>query len=509
MTATRTAWHGRSARRRGTVLIATIFIITMLAGLVIVLCRSMRVEAIASANEAASVQASAIARGAEQYVLGMLFQESDAVRDLPDSYFSAVQLGDGYFWIVRPDYGDPDLPVFGLGDEGAKLNLNTASYDSILRLPQMTEPLAAAIVDWRDTDSTPRANGAENEYYSVQSVPYSVKNAPFETIEELLLVRDVTPMFLYGDGNAPPLGTPSSSFRSMGAGGGSSAAAAFNDPWLSKGLLDLITVHSAEPAPPAPAADDAGGQGGQGTDTTQPQVIDINNRGQRQQLRDLLAERLSSTQRADEIVGSMGNNTVYANIFDFYFRARLKPEEFDLIADSITANPPQQQGQPQQPQQPRNKVNVNTAPREVLLCLSNDLTEADVDKMLDARRTRSATTPTGIAWVAEALEQEKAVAVGNFVTGKSWQWTADIVAVSGNGRAYKRVRIIVDTTATTPQIVYRRDLSDRGWPMDPMILAALRAGEGPALLGGGFGSGGAGGGSVLRGGGSSQGGYSR
>src|SRR5438105_11408447 len=55
--------------RHGTILIVTMFICFTVAGVVLVLCRNMRVEAVASANLAASVQASSVERGAEQYVL--------------------------------------------------------------------------------------------------------------------------------------------------------------------------------------------------------------------------------------------------------------------------------------------------------------------------------------------------------------------------------------------------------------------------------------------------------
>ena len=70
---------GRSARlnlrlprflnvARGSVLIVTMWIVLVLAGLVLVFSRSMRVEAIASANYVSAVQADTIARGALQYV---------------------------------------------------------------------------------------------------------------------------------------------------------------------------------------------------------------------------------------------------------------------------------------------------------------------------------------------------------------------------------------------------------------------------------------------------------
>ena len=53
-----------------------------------------------------------------------------------------------------------DEPWFGLVDEGSKLNLNTATAAMLEALPRMTPQLAAAIIDWRDTDSTVSDNGA-------------------------------------------------------------------------------------------------------------------------------------------------------------------------------------------------------------------------------------------------------------------------------------------------------------------------------------------------------------
>ena len=501
--------------RRGTVLIATMFIVSMLTGLVLVLCRSMRVESIASANESASIQASAIARGAEQYVIGLLTAEKDNVRLLPESYFAAVPVGDGYFWLARPDFSDPALPLFGLTDESSKVNVNSATAPALLRLPYMTEELAAAIVDWRDTDTTPGQNGAENEYYSGQQPPYACKNAPYETLEELLLVRGVTRQMLWGDGSAPPLGTANAAGAVLGTG-----TSVVNDVWLARGIGDLLTIYSSEP-PPTAATDDGSGSGtGSGTDQQQ-QPINVNDRNQRDRLRQLLTDRLSQN-RAGEIMNLRGNDNLEGDIFTFYHRVNLEPEELDQILDSITATQTGQQ-QPQQPQQPqavRGKINVNTAPREVLATISNNLTPEDIQKILDARQNGVASggginmtnTPSasGLGWFAEALGQEKAPGLGNLVTGKAFQWSADIVAVTGNGRGYKRVRIVVDTSAGTPQIIYRRDLTDGGWPMDPAILASIRSGSGlgeyanvGSMGGGRLGAGsrsGIGGGSTLGGG---------
>ncbi len=99
---------------------------------------------------------------------------------------------------------------YGLEDESARINLNALmkfgeSDDSeslarglLMGLPGMTEEIADAILDWMDPDSDQREFGAEVEYYSTLQPPYSPKNGPLESIEELLLVRGVTPGLLFG-----------------------------------------------------------------------------------------------------------------------------------------------------------------------------------------------------------------------------------------------------------------------------------------------------------------------
>ena len=77
--------------------------------------------------------------------------------------------------------------------------ITDASGEAILMdLPGMTIEVAHAILDWLDTDDTPREYGAEVEYYSSLMPPYAPANGPLKTLEELLLVRGVTPDLLFG-----------------------------------------------------------------------------------------------------------------------------------------------------------------------------------------------------------------------------------------------------------------------------------------------------------------------
>jgi general secretion pathway protein K len=55
-------------------------------------------------------------------------------------------------------------------------------------------------MDWRDPDDLHRVNGAENEYYRSLTPPYTARNGPFDTVEDLLWVRGMTTGLFYGDG---------------------------------------------------------------------------------------------------------------------------------------------------------------------------------------------------------------------------------------------------------------------------------------------------------------------
>jgi type II secretory pathway component PulK len=65
----------------------------------------------------------------------------------------------------------------------------------------MGAELAASIVDWRDADDEVTSGGAESEYYLLLADPYYCKNAPFETLDELLLVKGATRDLLFMSNN--------------------------------------------------------------------------------------------------------------------------------------------------------------------------------------------------------------------------------------------------------------------------------------------------------------------
>ncbi|MCE2800368.1 MAG: type II secretion system protein GspK, partial [Planctomycetaceae bacterium] len=70
--------------------------------------------------------------------------------------------------------------------------------DLLMALPGMDEYTADAILDFIDPDDEPREFGVEGDYYSQLPSPYAPVNGPLNSIEQLLLVKGVTPYLLFG-----------------------------------------------------------------------------------------------------------------------------------------------------------------------------------------------------------------------------------------------------------------------------------------------------------------------
>ncbi len=114
---------------------------------------------------------------------------------------------------IRPQI-NTDVPPIPFGDgqfkiekmnESGKVNLNRAGallLKMMLNNYQIEESdksiIVDSIMDWRDKDNLHRLNGAEDDYYLSLPQPYKCKNGDFTSVEELLLVRGVTPEIFHG-----------------------------------------------------------------------------------------------------------------------------------------------------------------------------------------------------------------------------------------------------------------------------------------------------------------------
>ena len=90
-------------------------------------------------------------------------------------------------------------------DEDGKLNINTAPPPQIRYIidnsgVDITDVsiIVDSIIDWIDADNLHMLNGAEEDYYQSLEKPYSCKDGVFDSINELLLVKGITPEIFYG-----------------------------------------------------------------------------------------------------------------------------------------------------------------------------------------------------------------------------------------------------------------------------------------------------------------------
>jgi type II secretory pathway component PulK len=370
-----------------------------------------------------------------------------------------VKVGDGAFWIICPNWNDSRLPAYGLVDEASKINLNTAPEPMLALLPDATPDIACSIVDWRSrakpspTETPDGGIGAESDYYLLANSPYQCKNAPLETVEELLLVKEMTTDILYGrDKNHNGVLDPGDASDGNGL--------------LDYGMAPFVTVYSAEPSSSVAHTSAASASG---TIASSPSLVNVKN-SNRKPLTDLINAQLGGSARA--VLRAIARNPApFTSVMDFYVKSGMSQQDFAKIAPYLFSGAVS------------GLININTAPSQVLECLTGltgagAFTDEDVSNLI-ANRSQGGIDNSNLAWVTAAItDKSKLARIGPYITTRSYQFSADIVSVAGNGRAFRRCRVVVDASVSPPNVAYRQDLTHLGWPLPEAILTTLRAGKG-------------------------------
>ncbi|MFT4689659.1 MAG: type II secretory pathway component PulK [Limisphaerales bacterium] len=438
----------------GAALVIVLWFSFGLVSLALYFGNSMSLELKAAANSEAGIQAELAVDGATRYVKYLLenLEEDGRLPSAEDFVLDDVPVGEATFWIVGRDPSGEitEYPYFNLIDEAGKLNLNTAQFTNLIELPFMTEELAYAIIDWRDTDDEPQENGgAESDTYLRFNPPYTAKNSPFETTDELRLVNGATDAILYGeDANRNGVLDPNED------DGDDTPPTDNSDGTLDLGILEFVTVYSREstvqtngdPRITVVAANQ--GQQGGGNPASQ-------------ELQDHLTEILGED-RANEVAGRVGNAN---SVLQFYILSQLTSAEFAQIDDALSMSTNAVEG----------LINVNTASADVLNTLPG-IEWNDAEAMV-AYREQNESALNSVAWLTEVLteQDDKLNAIGPFVTDKGYQYTADISAVGRNGRGYRRSLLVFDISEHRPKVVYRRELSRSGWALGRKLREELFA----------------------------------
>jgi len=130
-------------------------------------------------------------------------------------------------------------------EQESKININRADsqlFEQVFTTMGMDAGaislVSDSILDWIDTDDATRPAGAESDYYQGLAPPYYAKNAPLDDIEELQLIKGVTPQMFKG-GGAPDANSP---FQHHKLGFGHAAG---QEPDYAFGLRDVFTPYSS------------------------------------------------------------------------------------------------------------------------------------------------------------------------------------------------------------------------------------------------------------------------
>ena len=182
---------------RGMVLITVLWIVTVIAFISLSLAAAVRVEMRATQDSFDSERAFFMAKGAAEIVFHEL-QTPDVLKGSP------VRRLENNVYVVPFNSGEARVHF---ESNGALIDINEAPdklLASMFESLRVDEPLRGqlvdSILDWRDADDVPLPEGAEIADYG-EIIPGKRRlpsNEGFTTVDELLLVKNMTSRIFFG-----------------------------------------------------------------------------------------------------------------------------------------------------------------------------------------------------------------------------------------------------------------------------------------------------------------------
>jgi len=195
---------------KGVALFMVLWVLILLSVIVTEFCFAMRTEVNMVRNFKEQTEAYYIAlAGLNRVIVELVRNEFSPEKQKLLEGGDGASAGTSPSWRMNTDI--PSVP-FARGrfkvrikNEGGKIDLNAAD-EPLLKLmlngldieEQEKSIIVDSILDWRDENDLHRMNGAENDYYQSLPEPYKCKNGDFDAIDELVMVRGVTPELFYG-----------------------------------------------------------------------------------------------------------------------------------------------------------------------------------------------------------------------------------------------------------------------------------------------------------------------
>lgn len=161
-----------------------IWLVALVALIAATFAIAVRLHVKAAANVADSARAEALADGLTKLIALQLAIEPTGKAAAGGSNAK----GEPWYCRLTDDFS----ARIAVQDQGGLIDLNGASAELLERLfaavgfePVRAKRLAAAVVDFRDPDSSPLAHGAEEKDYRRAGLTHGPKNSAFHAVEEL------------------------------------------------------------------------------------------------------------------------------------------------------------------------------------------------------------------------------------------------------------------------------------------------------------------------------------
>ncbi len=515
--------------RRGVVLLLVLIVVTMLALGSFGFAELMLNEHRAAQTASRQSQARAFAESGAEVARQFLDRDPDDIQTAGGLYdnaqrFSSQVVADddsprdrGRFTILAPKIDDTAVAGvrYGLQDESAKINLatiltydqssgssdgndtsadNTYSHTILMGLPGMTDDVADAILDWVDADDTPRDQGAESDFYGSLDHGYAPRNRAPTSIEELLLVKGVTPELLFGY-DAVKLGYSSSdSVSGVISGLGTDGSmdhgwAAYLTLWSAESTLkadctpkinlnqaDMSTLYTQLAAVFDPSwaqfivAYRLGGgtAAGSGLDTSK--LNGAQARNTIGSMLDLVGAASIPLTRAGSPGGNAQGQQVpkLKNPFttDTAAMGQYLPQLFDNCTTVSGKSIP-------------GRININQAPRTVLLCIpgmTSDLADQIIsNRQPDPASPAAKTDQTCPAWplIEGIMPLATMKSMLPYITAGGSVYRAQIIGHFDKGNPVARLEVILDATQHPTRVLFWKDMSHLNGSFPGELAGAL------------------------------------
>jgi DNA uptake protein ComE-like DNA-binding protein len=403
--------------KKGLVLVAVLWLVVVLMAIVAVLGRQARLDMKVSMARMEGIRCRWACRGGIEKVIGVLNEDTRESDSLIDTWSDNAEEFNDVALSTGPLSGEGCLFNVRVVDEASKLNINIATKEQLMGLPDMVEDIADSIISWRDSNDTASGLGAVSGYYESLPFGYRSREGPFRTIRELLLVKGVTEDLMFN--------VQRSTFNVQRSGG-----------WI-----EYLTCYSYDNNKDASGntrvnvntADQNELQTSLGLNRSNARwIVENRNNKQYQSIADLISQGGSQTAPTD--TGSP-----------------LDLQTFYQIADKITvASGGKVSG----------KVNINTASDVVLAALlgGGDEAEQIAGGIVNYRNNLAA----GMESIAEVLQAglmstDTFKRVANYLTTRSDVYTVRSFSTAGRGSnsgATLQTEVVVDRSANPCEVLY-------------------------------------------------------